>query len=486
MLRRIRVVLLIAMVVALTLVSVQPTAAVTVDETDFTRGILAGSGITFSAPTALTVGPDGRLYVAEMEGRIRALTLDPATKAVTAVEEITTSAGLQEVFGIAFDPTDASSPAPIYVSNSLSGLGTAGPAPPGSFPGKITKIDGAGYANKADIITGLPSSSFTHQTNGLVFAGDGTLYIAQGSTTNAGLPGGPFALPEVPLSAAVLVASPSAEGFDGAITYDPPGIYSSTVDQVSGDVSVFASGLRNPYDLIIHSNGRIYLTDNGPDVNFGGGPASTGCASEGTNPQEPDELNIIEEGKYYGHPNRNRGRFDPPQCIYHSGPEGSGPDWTGPIALLPTSSNGIVEYTPGTFGGGIQGDLFYVSFNDGTLGHVVLSPDGLSVVSNTTFASGFNTPLDIAVGSDGTIYIAEWGGGRITFLQPNPPPVGGVSLSGGLGEMDGLRALAGESGGSFWLSGWLLAAAVAIFTATLGAAALRWKGAAWRARREER
>ena len=188
MLRRIRVVLLIAMVVALTLVSVQPTAAVTVDETDFTRGILAGSGITFSAPTALTVGPDGRLYVAEMEGRIRALTLDPATKAVTAVEEITTSADLQEVFGIAFDPTDASSPAPIYVSNTLSGLGTAGPAPPGSFPGKITKIDGAGYANKADIITGLPSSSFTHQTNGLVFAGDGTLYIAQGSTTNAGLP----------------------------------------------------------------------------------------------------------------------------------------------------------------------------------------------------------------------------------------------------------------------------------------------------------
>ncbi len=37
-----------------------------------------------------------------------------------------------------------------------------------------------------------------------------------------------------------------------------------------------------------------------------------------------------------------------------------------------------------------------------------------------------------------------------------PGPVGGVSLDGGL------RALSGDSGGSLWLNGWLLAAAVAV------------------------
>ena len=58
--------------------------------------------------------------------------------------------------------------------------------------------------------------------------------------------------------------------------------------------------------------------------------------------------------------------------------------------------------------------------------------------------------------------------GQIQILPP-PPPVGGVSLDGGL------SGLSGDSGGSLWMNGWLLAAAVAVFAATLG-------GAAWRAR----
>ena len=40
-------------------------------------------------------------------------------------------------------------------------------------------------------------------------------------------------------------------------------------------------------------------------------------------------------------------------------------------------------------------------------------------------------------------------------ITPTPAPVGGVSLDGGL------RALSGDSGGSLWLTGWLLAAALA-------------------------
>ncbi|MCH8064704.1 MAG: PQQ-dependent sugar dehydrogenase [Chloroflexi bacterium] len=480
MLRRVRVVLLIATVVAIGFVGVQPAAAVTVDETDFTRGIVAGAGFTTALPTALTIGPDGRLFVADQEGRIQALTLDPKTKAVTAVEEITTNADLQEVFGIAFDPTDASSPPPVYVTNTVSGFGSDGPAPAGAFPGKVTKIHGAGYSTITDIITGLSTSDSAHQANGIVFAADGTLYIAHGSTTNAGVnvPAGPlFTRPDVPLSGAILVASPNAFVFDGNVTYDPPGTYSSTVNLATGDVFVFASGLRNPYDLIIHSNGKIYATDNGPNSGFGG--SSTSCTTEDPDPwapdtRGPDELNLIEAGNYYGQPNRNRARFDARQCVYHNGLDGSGVDWTGPIDLLPVSSNGLAEYTSAAFGGKLAGDLFYVSFNDGLLGHVVLSPDGTSVVSNnTTFASSFVTPLDIAVDSDGTLYIAEIFGNRITFMQPKPVPVGGVSLDGGL------RALSDGSSGSLWLIGWLLAVAAAVFAATLG-------GAAWRQRSGQR
>ncbi len=52
---------------------------------------------------------------------------------------------------------------------------------------------------------------------------------------------------------------------------------------------------------------------------------------------------------------------------------------------------------------------------------VVLSDDGTSVVSISQLVPGiFKQPLDVAVGPDGTIYVAEWEGNRITFLRPAP------------------------------------------------------------------
>src|SRR4051812_6541529 len=78
---------------------------------NFIRGTVAGAGFATSSPTTLAVGPDGRLYVADGSGKIQALTLD-ANKNVTAVQQITTATDLQEVYGITFDPADASSPPP--------------------------------------------------------------------------------------------------------------------------------------------------------------------------------------------------------------------------------------------------------------------------------------------------------------------------------------------------------------------------------------
>src|SRR3990172_3736218 len=65
----------------------------------FVRGAL---DVTIEAPTSLAFGPDGRLYVAALT-EIRALTLDPSTQEVLAVEQI--ASGLEDVTGIAFDST---------------------------------------------------------------------------------------------------------------------------------------------------------------------------------------------------------------------------------------------------------------------------------------------------------------------------------------------------------------------------------------------
>jgi glucose/arabinose dehydrogenase len=404
-----------------------------VEPINFNRGVVAGGGFITSGPTALAVGPDGRLYVADGSGKIQALTLDANTKAVTAVQQITTATDLQEVYGIAFDPNDASSPPPIYVTNTISGFGDVGQAPAGSFPGKVTKISGPGYTTRTDIITGLPISNSGHEANDLAFGPDGRLYIEQGSSTNAGVVNphpGLFQLADTPLSGAILVADIHAAGFNGNVTYIPTSTYSSSVDKTAGDVSVYAAGFRNPYGMVFHSNGKLYATDNGPNAGYG--PASTSCTTDsGGDAAGLDELNVVDAGKYYGHANRNRGRTDARQCVYHFGTEPTTVDYTAPIeSNLPASSDGIAEYKPATFGGQMQGDLVYAAWVNGDVHRVKLSADGASVLADTTLAAGFANPLAVAVDTDGTIFVAEYGGNTISFLQPNELPVTSITVTG--------------------------------------------------------
>ena len=400
---------------------------------NFTRGTLTGAGFATAAPTTMAFGPDGRLYVADNSGRIQALTINTATQTVTAVEEITTATDLLEVYGLAFDPGDASSPPPVYVTNTISGFGDAGQAPPGAFSGKVTKISGAGYNTITDVITGLPVGNSGHQANALAFGPDGRLYVAQGSTTNAGVvnpQAGLFQREEVPTSAAILVADLAAAGFDGNLEYEPHDTYGTDVVLTNGDVAIYASGLRNPYDMIFHSNGKFYNTDNGP--NSGYGPSSVTCTTDnGGDAEAPDELNIIVEGAYYGHPNRNRGLAgETRECTYHAGGEPSTAEYTAPIALLPPSSNGIAEYTSGVFDGQMQGDLVYVSWVENTLRRIRLNAGGTAAIEDLRLADQFVNPLDVVVGTDGTIYVAEWGGNKITYLKPDTTPASGVTVTG--------------------------------------------------------
>lgn len=393
---------------------------------DFQRGEL---NALLSQPTSLAFGPDGRLYVAYGTA-IRALTLDAQGTQVTNSELLAT--GLNNPLGIAFDPTALASPVTVYFSHQDSSA-TDG------FNGTISKITGPDWVME-DVITGLPTSDpyLNHMTNGIAFDSGGRLFIAQGSATNAGIaaPGGEAAYwPETPLSAAILVADIHAPGFDGTITYAPGGPPADgNVDQTGGDVEVYASGLRNPYDLLLHSNGKIYATDNGPLSGPTIGITSLGCAQDGGDVSQSDELNIIAQGDYYGFPNRNRGRSDARQCVYHAPEEGNGADFTAPMAILPAhcSCDGIAEYTSNAFGGTMQGDLIFVEFIRDNLRRGVLTADGTGVTLST-LESDFDMPLDVTVGPTGIIYIAEYGGNQIAYLEPQSPPPTPVTPTATLG-----------------------------------------------------
>ena len=405
---------------------------------NFTRGTVIATPV-IDHPTVVQMGPDGRLYVANGDGSVRAFTLDPNTKQVTATQLVASGTALQEVYGIAFDPTDTSIPPTVYVTNTVAGL-PPDATNPSTFPGKVTRISGPTYGTRTDIITGLPISKSAHEANGLAFGPDGKLYIEQGASTNAGivnpapLPGFPlFLYPDTPLSGAMLVADIKAPGFNGNVTYSPADATNPNIVQTGGGgalgVQVYASGLRNPYGLVWHSNGKLYATDNGPNAGYGG--PSTTCSNPSVGDAAGlDELDLVEAGKYYGHANRNRGAADPRQCLYHFGIEASTADYTAPIeANLPASSNGITEYKSAKFGGQMQGDLLYAAWVDSQLHRVKLSPDGRSVVSDTTLAVGLTNALSVAAAADGTIYVAEYGSSSITFLKPNESPVTSISVT---------------------------------------------------------
>lgn len=375
----------------------------------FERGTLIEGDARLQDPTTLAFGPDGRLYAGQLEGGIVALRLDGQT--VTGVEVIAPPEEFGNVLGLAFNPAEPPAPVTLYVSHTVL-FDQAGEP----FAGGVAKLTGPDW-RREEVVTGLPVSTAEHGTNGIAFDREGRLYIAQGGTTNAGVPGERHPRPDTPLAGAVLIAEPADAAFDGDVRYDTSAPANET-EQIAGDVRVYAPGFRNPYDIIVHSNGRIYATDNGP--NSQDGFASTGCAADGEGPSAPDELNLVLEGRYYGHPNRNRGRLDPRQCVYLPADDRS-PENTPPIATLGyhTSANGLAEYTPDAFAGRLRGSLLYVEWVTGRVWRVVLAPDGLGVAAVSQLVPDvLDQPIDVAVGPDGTVYVAEMGLDRIVYFRP--------------------------------------------------------------------
>jgi glucose/arabinose dehydrogenase len=217
-----------------------------------------------------------------------------------------------------------------------------------------TDGDGVGDASE-QIISGLPNGR--HKNNGMAIGPDGKLYLTNGSTCDD-------CVEADPLSAAILQAN-----LDGS------------------ELRVYARGLRNPYDLAFDSQGRLWATDNGSDE-----PCAT-----------VDELNLVVDGGDYGWP---------------YGADGCDPfaDGAPPVASLGlhTASTGIdvyeAEHFPAAYRGvfaTVWGSLFATP---DPYDRVLLRVDvDASPASVEEFASGFRHPIDVAVDSDGTLLVLDYG-----------------------------------------------------------------------------
>ncbi|HLF27438.1 MAG TPA: PQQ-dependent sugar dehydrogenase [Anaerolineae bacterium] len=261
--------------------------------------------------------------------------------------------------------------------DELLGLAWRGDTLYVSYRGAISTLrdtDRDGVADaRSDIVTDLPVGR--HQNNSLVFGPDNRLYLPLGSTCDA-------CVETDPRSASILSFAP-----DG------------------GDARIIAGGLRNAYDLAFDAQGNLFATENGRD-DLG-------------DTLPPEELNHIVPGSNYGWPD-----------CWGVG-QGSGCDGArAPVAEFDarSSADGLVFYLADQFPPEYRGNAFvalwgsYIVATRPRVMRVQLSLAGDTFAGQVSdFATGLGRPLDLVVGPEGALYIADYEAEaifRVTYGAP--------------------------------------------------------------------
>jgi hypothetical protein len=368
---------------------------------------------------------------------------------------------------MAFAPNSTASNLILWVSHSAYEFNDAP-----DWSSEITRMSGANLATVQDYVVGLPRSIRDHMTNSLSFGPDGALYALQGSNTAMGAPDAAWGnRPERKLTAALLrvntaaITSPPLD-----VKTEEGGTYNPFA--ANAPVTIYASGIRNAFDMVWHSNGRLYVPTNGSASggNTPGTPSPLPSSCQNrldgayTGPSVPALTNVatteddwvfrVVQGGYYGHP-------DPARCewVMNGGNPTSGSDPAQipayPVGTAPDrnyrgfawdfgphySPDGSLEYESNAFGGALRGKILVTRYSAGD-DIIALTPGGPNLdIANAnvgiTGLTGFTDPLDLVESptGNGNLYVSELGANKITLLRP-------ISASGAgriqLQNMDGV------------------------------------------------
>lgn len=329
--------------------------------------------------TALTYGPDGRLYGGTQRSNVIALAIDRNLVMYKACWKKVQNWPRRWVLGVAFNPK--SNKLKMYFSTSTFYWKKYRllPDPEGWRNGKIQSVTLSGPTacfndDVTDVVTGLPVTNHDHGVNFVTFTPDGKMLIGVGGFTNGGI-----SVPNDNIGGA------QSNPLSGAIVQCPPtgthmrysgDVNLANVSIVSGECTTYATGLRNSFGGSCHTNGNLYVTDNGPNAGFG--DFSTDCEGGRTESKNlRDKLHLVQPGKCHGHPNFNRGlRGAEDECAFEDD------DCVKPLLdTLQSPTTGIMEYRSNTFGGKAKGDLFLTKFSDvpgkrGRVSRIQLSESG--------------------------------------------------------------------------------------------------------------
>jgi hypothetical protein len=436
--------------------------------------------------SSLTIGPDGKFYALRMDGGIERYDINHADGSLsnkTTINTLKTKYGDRTAIGLVFDPGSTALNLLLWVSHSSGGL-MAAPA----FDGNISRLQGSELQTEQLMITKLPRSTRDHMVNGLAFGPDQALYICQGSNSSAGaydpdwqrneslLAGTVLRLDVTKLNGLVLPLNVQTSSNQTVINNAPgvshlmsDGSYNPYSSQ--SPLTIYASGIRNAYDLVWHTNGQLYVPTNGsggggnspasvngtrrPNGSFYNGPSIP--ATTGVQVQN-DWLFRVNPNKmvgYYGHPNPLRGEYVinrgyQDNALYSPSVVADAAYRQGYNFGLNHSPDGAIEYKSNAFNGILKGKLLVCRFSGG--GDIVVMEPGSKVkvdtvanddhvydITKVTTGSGYNglvgmsgfaNPLDIVEDvTTGNLYVAElnWNDNpnltaQITLLRAQPTP----------------------------------------------------------------
>ncbi|MCB0835495.1 MAG: multicopper oxidase domain-containing protein [Bacteroidetes bacterium] len=313
------------------------------------------SGTNVTKPTNLAFGPDGRLYITNLDGQIYIYEVRR-----NGVDDYEVVPGTEEVIDLIkdipnHDDDGTLNTAPANQKRQVTGMVLAGTAAnPIMYVGSSDpRIGGASKGDKnldtnsgtisrltwngsswekVDLIRGLPRSEENHANNGMAIKDD-TLFVSIGSNTNLGAPSDYFAwLGETYYTTGIFFMELSIiDTFSNKVdiygnTYkynlptvdDPDRVNISAVDgftdtndpfggnnglnqakyDPAGPLKIYTRGVRNGYDLLITSQGYLFTIDNGANPGYGDNPENEGPPVGGVSNitnnytgAEPDDAN---------------------------------------------------------------------------------------------------------------------------------------------------------------------------------------------------
>ncbi len=315
-------------------------------------------------PWGVAFLPDGGILITQRPGTVRAVLDGQLREQPVARIDGVVHQGEGGLLGLALDPGfEDNRRAFVYYT-----------AVDGNRLSRFTVGGDLAFEDEQPLLRRLPAAS-NHNGGAVAFGPDGQLYVTVGET------GEP-----------ALAADPSSPG--GAILRVTPegGVPDGNPH---GDSPVWSTGHRNAQGLAWDGEGRLYATDHGPSGEFGL------CCN--------DEVNLVEEGGFYGWPNR-AGTDDTGEAVDAPGNPidplaTSGPDETwapGGIAVHAESRSLLVTNLAGerllrfTLAEGDPREVVRaetVLENVGRLRTIVRGPDGCFYVT-TSNRDGRGSPAD--------------------------------------------------------------------------------------------